>query len=908
MSLNSRPFCLPFRSLYRRCRRSGLALIIFALGAAAWIVIARAEPASSLDVPIIFVARSHLATRDTIFVNELGPAGQFGTGIPKYAPGSKLVQRQASGALAVYNLPGLVDVQSPDVNFDATKLIFAGAKTLNPDHDDFGWRLYEIDVNDFNGTSLRQLTISDRNFAIPNAAQFGNQQIYGRYHDLFPAYLADGRIAFVSSRYPSRAHYDERASFNLYVMDGDGHNMRRITTDRGGVLHPTPLPDGRILLTRWWNQFNQPSEKGIYNRIDDGDSAVTLPDGTIILPNPDAQFNPALAILPGGFTLRDAPNTWHLMTVNPDGTDFRRLAWTPAYVWSITDDSGHFDTYHAAQPAVILQDGQPDDYLIAFTSQQDSTMVHTTLKTGIRLAYPGIERMYANTTDAIAGLTYAKAWGQGDESGPYAIHPWGLPDGRILYSQSSEDNSLPTSGTYTDNGQTFDLQGSNLRYRLTVMNVDGSGKTPLAIDLGSLGLGTADMMGAKPIVVRSGWTAQTDNFTMTADDDPAQWNVPNTLSEYPFSLRGLGDIETSVIHNPNVYANPSLFTPFANNSPPPGSAALAELWIDANQFTGAFCYPPAYPQPCDTFRQDTEVRAVLWDTAPVSPAGAFTMTVPADVMGFIVLRDANGRLLRGWNRGYTSLAQSSSWSRPGETVTCTGCHMGHVSGSLDDVLLLAQQGWQNVAPYASASASSHHPTDYDNFLPAQVNDRRGWVPVPAGGPDRAPSFNEPYLTGYQDATTGWLSELGKSSGEWVELNWPANQRAREIRLVGPPPSSSHCASGNYCGGGDWSGFGSPQQYGEYYVESATLHLYRDGALVRTIPVGRIKPLADGGTLVDLGVPVEIDRLRLTVDSVNGRWHWSEVAALNEIEVIGQAAEPWPLLEIWRALLPAVLRQ
>jgi hypothetical protein len=54
-------------------------------------------------------------------------------------------------------------------------------------------------------------------------------------------------------------------------------------------------------------------------------------------------------------------------------------------------------------------------------------------------------------------------------------------------------------------------------------------------------------------------------------------------------------------------------------------------------------------------------------------------------------------------------------------------------------------------------------------------------------------------------------------------------------------------------------------------------------------------------------PTVIDRLRFTVNSISGRWQWSEVAALNEIEVIGQAAEPWPLLEISKVFIPAILR-
>jgi hypothetical protein len=875
-----------------------LSAVIATLATTVWYNTVRSQPANVPDIPLIFVARAHLSTHDPIFVNEVGPAGQFGPGLTKYAPGSRLVQRHPNGALAIYNLPGLVDVQSPDVNFAATHIIFAGTKTINPNHPDYGWRLYEVAVNDFAGNSLRQLTFSNRDFAIPNADQFGNQETYGRYHDLFPAYLADGRIAFVSSRYPSRANYDQRTTFNLYILGINEETLRRVTTDRGGVLHPTPLPDGRILVARWWNQFNQPSDTGVYNRIDNSDNGVWLPDGTYILPNPDAPFNPARAILPGGFQVREAPNTWHLMTVNPDGTDFQRLAWTPRYLQYMTDDSGHFDTYHAAQPAVILQNGQPNDYLIAYTSQQNSTMVHSTLETGVRIAYPGLDMMYANATEAIAGLTYDKAWGQGDTSGPYALHPWGLPDGRILYSQSSQDNGLPTSGSYEDNGQTFALQGSNLRYRLYAMQTDGGGQTLIPIDLHSLGLGTADIMDAKPIAARVGWAALSDDFTMTAADAPALWNAPNSLPPYAFSSLGPNDIETSVIHNPNVYANPSLRAPFINNSPPPGSVAWAELWLDANQFTGAFCYPPGYPQPCDNFQQDTQLRAVLWDTVPVTLSGAFTVTAPADVMGFIILRDETGRLVRNWNRGYASIAQGSSWSRPGETVVCTGCHLGHVSGTLDDVMEMAQAGWQNVAPYAAARASSHYQTAQDFFIPAKINDRRGWLPVVANGPQTAPYYDYPYTVGYQDATTGWISDpaAGPAAGQWVELAWPAAQRVSQIRLVAPPRRGDYCDAGEYCGGGDWGGFGLPEQYGEYVVAAATLRLYHRDNLVESIAVGQILPLSEGGTLLELAAPLEIDRLRLTIEQVNGRWHWNQVAALNEIEVVGQAAEPWPLFE------------
>lgn len=875
--------------------------------------------AANADLPpLIFVARGHLATADTIFDEELGPAGQFGTGLAKFAPGSKLVRRDSDGTLFVYNTPALVDLQSPDVNFDGTKIVFAGATTLIPDTTESGWRLYEINVD---GTGFRQLTFSDRAITIPNATRFFNQRTYGTYDDLFPAYLADGRIVFASTRYPARAHYDERPVTNLYIINADGGNLHRITSERGGILHPTPLPDGRILAARWWINFNQPSETGIYNRVDNQATEQTLPDGTVIYANEDAPFNPAEGELADGFPIRNAPNSWHLMSLNSDGSDFQRFAWSPYSRYALTRDNGFFDTYHAAQPTLVEQNGET---FVAYTSQQDSTMVHSTLKTGIRVARPGVANMYANTTDAVAGLTYAKAWEQDDESPPYAIHPWGLPDGRILYSQSIVDEGLPRSGAYTEGGHVFDLQGSNLRYGLFTMALDGSNQSAVAIDLSAIGLADADIMDAKPIVARTGWTARADIYTDHASDDPTLGNLPNTLAAYSFSQHGPEAIATATLHNTNIYANPDLTLPYVNNSPPPGSVATVEVWVDANQFTGAYCYND-YPEPCDDFRRDTKQRAVLWDTVDVTTMGAFTITVPADTPSFFVLRGADGRVVRNWQRGYISIAQGNAWARPGEEVTCTGCHMGHVSGTITDEEHAAA-GWTNIAPYATVAVSNffeHNNPDAPNYKPFRphfLNDRQGWVPVPTDGPD-APFLTEeadtlnyrgllaalgipvatklqstqaatrpqgtipdsetaPTAVRYQDDTSSWLTEGGRAVGEWITLTWSRPMRVQAIRLVGVPPV-----------GGDWGGFGQPTAEGPYYIEAGTLQVYRGNRLQdNAVTVDRVEPLATGGTLITLAEPVVIDSLRFTIDAISGEWWHEEVAALSEVEVLGMDAE------------------
>ncbi|MDX1522335.1 MAG: hypothetical protein R3264_11965, partial [Anaerolineae bacterium] len=562
---------------------------------------------------------------------------------------------------------------------------------------------------------------------------------------------------------------------------------------------------------------------------------------------------------------------------------------TPYGSWSgaLLDDDGK-DNYTAAQPALVVSGGKQ---YIAFTSQQDSTMVHSTHKSGIRVAQAGVALMYANNADAIAGLTYDKAWNQDDDSPPYAIHPWGLPDGTILFSYTHTANpGLPTSGTYTDpvTGASVTLQGSDLQYELYTMGLDGSNKTLLPT-----AIGTADAMDAKPIVVRTGYSAKSDTFTGSPSDDPRQWDVPNTLPEYGFSQKGPNQIKTATIHNPNIYANPPLDLPYINNSPMPGTVATAQLYIDANQFSGAFCYGD-YPDPCDTFRRDNELRAVLWDEVEVSLAGEFTMEVPADVPGFIVFRDQDGNAVSDWRRGYIGIAQGNAWARAGETVTCTGCHFGHVSGSMDAVAAEAAQGWTNVAPYASVKVSSLYNSNGNfPFTAEHLNDRRGWVPIPAGGP--ASTFEDSGQ--FQDDKLGWMSARDQAIGQWVELAWRVVMKVNKVRLVGPEPV-----------GGDWGGFGTPSSDGPYHITGGQLRLYREGAQVGgAISVGQIEPLSNGGTTIELGTPVEIDRLTFTVENVSGRWYHQTVAALNEIEVSGQATEMFSISLSERLYLPLVLK-
>lgn len=926
--------------------RAALALVLVCVLLAAIQPPARAQADAPAPLPpIVFVARARMATGDYIFPSDRGPAGQLTAGMGRFAPGSRLVLRESDGALRTIldtarptgdplNPLGLKDVQAPDVSFDARRIVFAG--TAGPQlfrgatyWPHLSWRLYEIGLD---GSRPRQLTFSDRDIEIPDG--LGNAEAYSYYDDLFPAYLADGRIVFSSSRYPSRAHYDGRPSFNLYLIEADGSGMRRITSERGAALHPTPLPDGRILFSRWWVNFNQPSETGVYSRIDNGrgaepardergrvitvDSEVEvrepalpaapaapvytgppgtgvlhtptpkptiwptarppeqrltprpatatpvptaapratpstsvshapaassrtvvvsrpvtgyrLPDGTLVYSNTNRTFLPARGRLADGTAIRGAPNTWHLMSINADGTDMRRFAWTPRYASYLTDDSGQ-DTYNAAQPALVWQGGAP---LVAYTTQRDGTMAHTTLYTGIRVARPGIGMAAANTSESVVGQRWDTP-----QRPPYALAPAGLPDGRILFSQSGTAADEPASAPYrfaqAGRSYTLTLRRTALRYELWTVGVDGAAPTRLALkgDLGDM-----DALDAAPVVARSvghgagTWQPPTIAFTSRPADDPLRWNVPRGLltgegdPAYVWSRRAMRDVELVTVENANVYANPPLSLPLVNNSPPLGSVAFADIYIDAGQFTGA---SPRAAAP------DDQVRAVKWITVPVEPSGRFIASVPADVPAFVVLRDRDGRVVRGGSRSSIAIAQGNAPGRAGQRMFCVGCHMGHASGSLD-ADPLAQHGWTNVAPAARITASAG-----EAF---RATDRRGAVPMAGGG--------------YQDRSAPWAAS---GPDAWLRLEWELPVAVLDVRLTGAEDT------GGQAGG--------------------EIVLFLAGEEVARERVEELASLAAGGMTVRLPRPVAADRLEFRADDT-GR------VALSEIEVIGQGASPQAL--------------
>jgi hypothetical protein len=115
-------------------------------------------------------------------------------------------------------------VRDPQVHYDATRILFSYRKGGQKNY-----HLYEIRAD---GSDLRQLTD-------------------GPYDDIEPTYLADGAIVFCSSRCNRWVNCWDTPVATLHRCDADGRNIRRLSANIEHDNTPWPLPDGRILHTRW---------------------------------------------------------------------------------------------------------------------------------------------------------------------------------------------------------------------------------------------------------------------------------------------------------------------------------------------------------------------------------------------------------------------------------------------------------------------------------------------------------------------------------------------------------------------------------------------------------------------------------------------------------------------------------
>jgi hypothetical protein len=115
-------------------------------------------------------------------------------------------------------------VRDPQVHYDGARILFSYRKGGS-----HHFHLYEINAD---GTGLKQLTD-------------------GPFDDIEPSYLPDGGIVFCSSRCNRFVPCWYVQVATLYRCDGDGKNIRALSSNIEHDNTPWVLPDGRILYTRW---------------------------------------------------------------------------------------------------------------------------------------------------------------------------------------------------------------------------------------------------------------------------------------------------------------------------------------------------------------------------------------------------------------------------------------------------------------------------------------------------------------------------------------------------------------------------------------------------------------------------------------------------------------------------------
>ena len=115
-------------------------------------------------------------------------------------------------------------VRDPQVHYNGERIVFSYRKGGSRNY-----HLYEIGVD---GNGLKQLTDGD-------------------FDDIEPTYVADGSIIFISTRAKRWVQCWLTPVATLHACDADGGNVRQISANVEHDNTPWPMPDGRILYTRW---------------------------------------------------------------------------------------------------------------------------------------------------------------------------------------------------------------------------------------------------------------------------------------------------------------------------------------------------------------------------------------------------------------------------------------------------------------------------------------------------------------------------------------------------------------------------------------------------------------------------------------------------------------------------------
>lgn len=235
---------------------------------------------------------------------------------------------------------------------------------------------------------------------------------------------------------------------------------------------------------------------------------------------------------------------------------------------------------------------------------------------------------------------------------------------------------------------------------------------------------------------------------------------------------------------------------------------------------------------------------VLYGEVPVEASGRVLMTAaPADVplfeqtrtpdhLAYQVAQSITGDVIA------PAHVSGHNFGRPGEKVTCVGCHSGHSLLEVpDDPEALY---FTNLAPGAKVVASSTFNNAY------YLVDRR-----------------------VKNTPTHWTAREGNTYGQWVTLQFEVPVWARQVVLYNPPTTSGVTAR----------------------LHQATLKFFADTTFNQLVYETKVSSGID-----ELGksIPIPITKiqaLRIELDSTSGgMYHW-QAAGFAEVELIASHYDP-----------------
>jgi len=178
------------------------------------------------ETPILFTVRAPDRNGTHHYLNQACFGGKVGSAL-------KVLDPPTGKTRVLVSAPDGI-IRRPCVNFDGKRILFSMCMTPKG-----RFHIYEIEVDP-------KTLFADTEEVTPKQLTFAPD-----VDDVDPIYLADGKIAFCSSRDFKIVPCAGQTCPQIFRMDGDGANIHQITRSTVHENELSLMPDGRILYNRW---------------------------------------------------------------------------------------------------------------------------------------------------------------------------------------------------------------------------------------------------------------------------------------------------------------------------------------------------------------------------------------------------------------------------------------------------------------------------------------------------------------------------------------------------------------------------------------------------------------------------------------------------------------------------------